>query len=486
MVFSSLIFIYAFFPIFLLAYKLCKTKQAQNIILLVFSLIFYACGEPKYILLLMFMSLSSWYFALKIENETKLKKRRLELFISCAINLLLIVYFKYSSFLISIFTDVPEFISKIGLPLGISFYTFQLLSYVVDVYRNEVTAQKNYWNVLLYASLFHQCIAGPIVRYSSLSSELFDPSPRQPEPNSGVSRFCVGLAKKTLLANPCGALADRMLLSGNTLADAAMYAENLHHIESLSVSGAWLGILAYGLQIYLDFSAYSDMAIGMGRILGLHYPENFNYPYISRSIKEYWQRWHITLSSFFRDYVYIPLGGNRRRLPRVILNTFIVWFLTGLWHGANWNFILWGMWFFILIVFEKYILKDSLSKIPVLSNILTLFFVFLSWVFFRFEDINVLTSVLKTLFGLNNNAFVNLQSSIIFKNNMYLLIAAIIASTPLPHLLRLKTQSRAAVSSKLSNLYNIIFYSVIPVILLILSTASLVGDSYNPFIYFQF
>ncbi len=486
MVFSSLIFLYAFFPLSLLAYKLCKTKKAQNAALLVFSLIFYAWGEPKYVFLLMFMALSSWFFALKIEKSVKLKTKRILLFMSCLIDILLIGYFKYASLICSVFTDVPEFIKNIALPIGISFYTFQLLTYVVDVYRGEAGAQKSYWNVLLYAALFHQCIAGPIVRYKGIADELFSPEPRRGELAPGVSRFCAGLAKKALLANPCGALADRLLLSDKVMADASQFAANIQQLENVSVAGAWLGMLAYALHIYLDFSAYSDMAIGMGRMLGFHYPENFNYPYISRSITEFWRRWHISLGSFFRDYVYIPLGGNRGSLPRVIFNTFIVWALTGLWHGASWNFVLWGLWYFVFLMLERYLLKGKLSKVPVLSNLCTLLIVVLGWTIFRFTDSNMMTAVFKSLFGLNGNPLTTLQTSIVFDNHIYLLIVSVFVCTPVMHILREKLENAVYSNGRFSVLWNVVFYSVIPVVLLLISTASLVGDSYNPFIYFQF
>ena len=304
MVFSSLIFLYGFLPLSLLAYALCRgNRQAQNTVLLIFSLIFYAWGEPKYVLLLMAMAFVAWLCAGQVA-KTDGTAKKLWLAAAAVIVLALIGYFKYAGLICSVFGPIPEFVQKIALPIGISFYTFQLLTYVVDVYRGEAQPQRSYWNVLLYAALFHQCIAGPIVRYQTIERELF--GPRQPEIAPGVSRFCAGLAKKVLLANPCSSLADTMLLADSTAADPALLTQNLNALSSLSVLGAWLGILAYALHIYLDFSAYSDMAIGMGRMLGLHYPENFNYPYISRTVTEFWRRWHISLSTFFRDYVYIP------------------------------------------------------------------------------------------------------------------------------------------------------------------------------------
>ena len=328
MVFSSLIFLYAFFPLSLLAYFLCKGKRSQNAVLLVSSLIFYAWGEPKYVLLLMFMALVSWFFALKIEQTRNPNIQTLYLTLTVIVDISLIAYFKYASMICGLFGPVPEAVRNIALPIGISFYTFQLLTYVVDVYRAEAPAQDSYFNVLLYAALFHQCIAGPIVRYASIDRELF--GHRTPELAAGVSRFSAGLAKKVLLANPCGALADALILPASTASNPQLLAENLSYFQNLSVLGAWVGIIAFSLHIYLDFSAYSDMAIGMGKMLGLHYPENFRYPYISRTVTEFWRRWHISLGTFFRDYVYIPLGGSRCSFLRAMLNTLVVWALTGL------------------------------------------------------------------------------------------------------------------------------------------------------------
>ena len=305
MVFSSLIFLYAFLPLSLLVYVLCRSREAKNISLLIFSLIFYAWGEPKYVLLLMFMALSSWFCALRVEDGAG-KRKRLWLALSCVIDIALIGFFKYSGLICSVFGAVPDFIEHIGLPIGISFYTFQLLTYVVDVYRGEAEAQRSYWNVLLYAALFHQCVAGPIVRYKSIEQELFVRRDGRVDLLPGISRFCAGLAKKCLLANPCGALADALLLSDKTAGDASLFAANLQTLRALPALGAWVGVLAFTLQIYLDFSAYSDMAIGMGKMLGFHYPENFDYPYISRTVTEFWRRWHMSLGTFFRDYVYIP------------------------------------------------------------------------------------------------------------------------------------------------------------------------------------
>ncbi len=486
MVFSSLIFLYGFFSLSLAAYALCKTRKAQNVVLLIFSLIFYAWGEPKYLFLLMFMALTSWLCALGVAKAQTHSGKKFWVGLTAVIDIALIGYFKYAGLICSIFGTVPDFIRSIALPIGISFYTFQLLTYVIDVYRGEAPAQKSYWNVLLYAALFHQCIAGPIVRYKTIDQELFRVRARKPEWSSGVSRFTAGLAKKVLLANPCGALAETMLLSDSVLADMSQLAANIATLEKLPVMSAWLGLAAYSLHIYLDFSAYSDMAIGMGRMIGLHYLENFNFPYISRTVTEFWRRWHMSLGTFFRDYVYIPLGGSRCSTPRMVFNTFVVWVLTGLWHGASWNFVLWGLWFFLFLMIERFLLKGWFEKIPVVSNLYLLVVVMIGWVIFRYTNIELVWTLIKSLFGANGNALTGFTSEIQLKSNMFMLAVAILASTPLMKWVRIKLEGVAGNHRGFQRIWDVVFYSVIPVVLLLLSTACLVGDSYNPFIYFQF
>lgn len=486
MVFSSLIFLYAFFSLSLLAYALCRTQKQQNTVLLIFSLIFYAWGEPKYVLLLMFMAFASWACALGVDKSSTQLKKKAWVTAAAVIDISLIGYFKYAGLICGIFGPVPEFIRNIALPIGISFYTFQLLTYVIDVYREEAPAQRSYWNVLLYAALFHQCIAGPIVRYKTIDQELFSSVPRQPEWHTGVSRFCGGLAKKVLLANPCGALAEAMILSDSVASDVTQLAANTEILSSISVLGGWLGIIAYSLHIYLDFSAYSDMAIGMGRMIGLHYLENFNYPYISRSVTEFWRRWHMSLSTFFRDYVYIPLGGSRCSKPRMVFNTFVVWALTGLWHGASWNFVIWGLWFFVFLMLERFFLKKLLDRVPVVSNLYLLVVVILGWVLFRFTQPQLILTLMRTLFGLNGNPLSSFTAEIQLQSNMFLLAVAVVASTPLMKTLRHRMEDFFHSHGRLGTVWDVVFYSILPVILLLLSTACLVGDSYNPFIYFQF
>jgi len=478
MIFSSLIFLYAFFPLSLLGCVLCRTKRQRNWVLLISSLVFYAWGEPVYVLLLMFMAFAAWFSALRITRAPTPAAGKRWLALSCAVDILLIGFFKYAGLVCSVFGPVPAFVRQIALPIGISFYTFQLMTYVIDVYRGDAPAQERYADVLLYAALFHQCVAGPIVRYKSIGAELFGEAPAQNEWGPGVTRFAVGLAKKALLANPCGALADALILPNPT--DAAALTGALEALRSQSVLGLWLGVLAYALQIYLDFSAYSDMAIGMGKMLGLHYPENFNYPYVSGSVKEFWRRWHMTLGSFFADYVYIPLGGNRCSVPRWIFNTLVVWALTGLWHGASWNFVLWGLWYFLLLMLERAFLGKTLLRVPVLRNVYLLLAVGLGWVLFRYTDLAVVKTIVAGLFGGNGNPLTDFTALTLGKNRMFLLAVGVFACLPVMKRLG------ARLDGLRLRVWPYIRCGVVPAALLLLSTAALVGDSYNPFIYFQF
>ena len=478
MVFSSLIFLYAFLPLSLLCYRLSRGLRAKNIALLVFSLIFYTWGEPKYVLLLMFMALADWFCALRIEAAETRPGKKFWLVLATVTDLGLIGFFKYSGLVCSLFGAVPEFISRIALPIGISFYTFQLLTYVVDVYRGDAHAESAYWHVLLYAALFHQCIAGPIVRYNSIADELFVARDGSGELTEGIRRFACGLAKKALLANPCGALVDTLLLSESVAGDPAAFAENLGYLQNVTVLGAWVGMAAFMMQIYLDFSAYSDMAIGMGKMLGLHYPENFNYPYTAKSVTEFWRRWHMSLSSFFRDYVYIPLGGNRRSAARTVLNTFIVWALTGLWHGASWNFVMWGLYWFVFLMIERLFLRRPLDRLHILPHVYLVLVVFWGWIIFHFTDIRLGWTVFRGMFGLNGNAVSDFFSVTLLQNNLFLLLVSAVVCTPLAR----KVSDALAVSP----LWRGCRSALIPVILLLLSTCALVGESYNPFLYFQF
>lgn len=488
MVFSSLLFLYVFLPLNLAFYALAKDIRTKNTVMLIFSLVFYAWGEPVYVLLLVGMALADWLLSHFIGKNRGTGKAKLGLVLACVIDLGLLAVFKYAGFLLGnaqALFGVPSFIPEIALPIGISFYTFQLLSYVVDVYRGEVEPQKKFRTLLLYVSLFHQCIAGPIVRYSDVERELTCRHASWRDMSDGLTRFTVGLAKKALLANTCGVLADSFLvkdsagLTGEALEQANML------LSSRPALALWLGMFAYMLQIYLDFSAYSDMAIGMGRMIGFHYKENFDYPYCSKSVGEFWRRWHISLGSFFRDYVYIPLGGNRRGRGRMFFNMFIVWALTGLWHGASWNFVLWGLYFFVFLVFERTVLQKLLARAPAfLSRFYLLAVVYFGWILFRFRDIGQVGTVLSGMFT-GRSGFTSFETNVLLGGYAVFFVIAVIAVTPVAKLVRravARLEEGGAAAAAAGTGLRLLF----PVALLLLSTAALVGDSYNPFLYFQF
>lgn len=476
MVFSSLIFLFVFLTANLIVYFSVSPKN-RNKTLLIFSLVFYAWGGPRYLLLLAGETLVSWLFAIKIdESRAGYTKRSEKFYLVCDLVIMLgcLAIFKYLGFFLGnikgIF-GVPKVVPEIVLPIGISFYTFQLISYVVDVYRNQVRPQKEYWKLLLYSSLFHQCIAGPIVRYETIADEIENREIKSNDIYMGVRRFTVGLAKKAVLANSCASIADTLLPAG---------------VESLKMQttfGMWLGMIAYMLQIYLDFSAYSDMAIGMGRMVGFHYDENFNYPYMATSVNNFWRRWHISLSSFFRDYVYIPLGGNRCSTGKYIRNMAIVWFLTGMWHGASWNYIFWGLYYLAFLLLEKFYLGGRLG--PVASRIYTLLVILFGWVIFRFESLSELGTVLIGMFGIGNAGFANMAVGTVFIKNMFFLILACIACTDLGKRIRRTAIELGKVHPVIFKVHNVC-EMLTPAILLIVSVLALVGASYNPFLYFQF
>lgn len=423
------------------------------------------------------MTFVCWYFALIIEKykECEPKKAKTAMILSTVTALGLIGIFKYGSFFLEnlqAITSFPKTIPEVALPIGISFYTFQLLTYVIDVYRGDAKAQRKYSNLLLYASLFHQCIAGPIVRYSDIENDILNRKPTMDDFNKGVMRFSVGLAKKVLLANFCGSFSDTLLESSS--------------LNTASALSLWFGILFYSLQIYLDFSAYSDMAIGMGLMTGFHYRENFDYPYTSSSVSEFWRRWHISLGSFFKDYVYIPLGGNRKGNVRTIVNLFVVWALTGLWHGASWNYVLWGLYFFVFISAEKLFLGKFLKKAPnIIGHIYLLAIIYFGWVLFKFEDMSVMGTVLKGMFCLNNNPISTHEAATyIFSNTVFIIIACIACTPIIKHLKAMINYY--SVRNQGVNIAYSVFRAIIPSVLVILSAICLVGDSYNPFLYFQF
>ncbi|GAA0114942.1 MBOAT family O-acyltransferase [Clostridium senegalense] len=466
MVFSNTLFIYLFLPLNLLIYFLVKDIKAKNITLLVFSLIFYSWGEPKWIILLLFTSIINYYAGIFIEKNKDTKKSKKWLIYSIIINLCSLLIFKYTAF---IFENINELfnlaikIPDIPFPLGISFYTFHVISYTVDVYKGHVKAQKSYYKFLLYISLYRQLVAGPIVRYSQVEDEIDYRESSIDNINDGINRFIVGLGKKVLIANVAGKLVEQYM--------------NLN-LYDLTVVGAWLGIVMFTIQMYFDFSGYSDMAIGLGKIFGFKYLENFNYPYISKSATEFWRRWHISLGSFFRDYVYIPLGGNKKNM---VANLFIVWLLTGIWHGASWNFIVWGLYFGIIIYFEKKFILKILNRIPkIVSHIYLLIVVVSGWTIFYFTNLTDSIKYLKIMFGLSNNSIINTETKLEIVNNIFWIILALIGTTPiLPYIKRkLLEKDREYILTTLVVIIN--------VMILILSTAMLIGDSYNPFLYFRF
>ena len=485
MVFSDLFFIYVFLALNLLCYVIAPNLKAKNAVMIVFSMVFYSWAGPVYLLLMVGLVLINWILALCVGKSRSKGAKRAWLLLSCLVSLGAIGFFKYARFIADNlrWAGVPEgSFAWVVLPIGISFYTFQILSYVVDVYRGEVKPQTSFWRLLLYVSMFHQCIAGPIVRYSHIAAEITDRRVDSAEVAKGITRFTVGLAKKAMLANVCAKIADTVLLADAVASDGAKLTENMAALSGKPAAALWLGVLAFMLQIYLDFSAYSDMAIGMGLMIGFHYHENFNYPYVAASVTDFWRRWHISLSSFFRDYVYIPLGGNRKGLARKLLNMLVVWFLTGLWHGASWNFVLWGLYFFLFLVIENLGWREKLEKLPkIVGHVYLLIVVFFGWILFRFEQLGLIGVVLKGLFGLNGNGFSDFETSNLWLNYLFFLIVAIVACTPLVH----KIGEWARKARGTAVLYGV-WDVLAPVALLILSTMALVGNSYNPFLYFRF
>ena len=473
MVFSSLFFVFLFFTANVITQALVQDMRKKNIVMLSFSLVFYAWAGVRYVPLLLGMTFICWFAARMIARAEQQRGKKVWLTACIVLVLAILGVFKYTGFFLGnlqVLTGFPEVIPEIVLPIGISFYTFQLLSYVVDVYRGDAEVQEKYWLLLLYASLFHQCIAGPIVRYRDVYEDILHRKVKAKELSRGITRFAVGLAKKAILANGCAVVADS-LLAAETL-------------SSTSVLGVWLGMFAYMLQIYLDFSAYSDMAIGMGLMCGFHYKENFNYPYIANSITDFWRRWHMSLSSFFRDYVYIPLGGNRCSKGRHIFNMFVVWALTGFWHGASWNYIFWGLYFFLFLVAEKYLL--DVERIPKAArHALVLLAVYFGWVLFRFPDMGQLGAALGGMFGFNGNAFLDMNTGLMFRNNLFFLLFACVAVTPVGKLLNNLLQNLSHRSLGGIRAYGV-WDVVCPVLLLCLSAFALAGNSYNPFLYFQF
>lgn len=473
MVFSSLLFLFVFLSISMGVYLVVPQKK-RNTVLLVSSLIFYSWGGPRYLFLLLGETVISWICAIKISQTRKQNKKKLWMVVECVSLLGLLAIFKYTPLFASTMQTLsgwPESIPNIVLPIGISFYTFQLLSYVIDVYRGEVSAQRSYAKLLLYSSLFHQCIAGPIVRYKTVAGEIDHRSVNTNDIYAGIRRFSIGLAKKAILANGVATVADTLAST-----DASV-------LSTTPAIGIWFGLFAYMLQIYLDFSAYSDMAIGMGRMVGFHYLENFNYPYMASSVQDFWRRWHISLSSFFRDYVYIPLGGNRHGTLNYVRNMIVVWFLTGLWHGASWNYVLWGLYYLCFLLMEKFVFHNNMKS--GWNHVYTLAVVFFGWMIFRYENMGTFWIALKGLFGLNGAGFFNWSAWSTILSNIFLLIAGVIGSTSLGAMLEQILKGAARSNKIVFGVYTV-EQCLLPVVLLGLSFLALIGNVYNPFLYFQF
>ena len=467
MVFSSLIFLFRFLPLVLLAYFLAPRKW-RNLVLLITSLFFYAWGEPAFVLLMILSIVINYGAGLlvsKFKKEGRERGAKWALVASVIVDLSLLGFFKYTGFLLENVSAIvkTDLVLEVILPIGISFYTFQMMSYVIDVYRGDTEVQKNIISFGAYVSLFPQLIAGPIVQYKTVARELDE---RRETPDlfaSGVKRFSEGLFKKVFFANGVGALWESV---------------SALDFETLPALTAWLGIIAFTLQIYFDFSGYSDMAIGIGRMLGFHFLENFDYPYISRSITEFWRRWHISLGSWFRSYVYIPLGGNRRGFLAQTRNLLIVWLLTGIWHGASWNFVLWGAYFGVILFLEKLFILKLLSKLPrVFSHIWTIFLYVYGWVIFAITDTSKIALFTKALF-FSNKAF-DREGLFLLTTYLPLILLAILFATPLFKNVYKRLEEKTPRVSFLLTLVAIVF-------ILTVSLSYITASSYNPFLYFRF
>lgn len=469
MVFSSLLFLFYFLPVLLAVYFIVKSKY-RNFVLLVGSLIFYGWGEPVYIWIMVFSTVLDFTAGKGIHRAQVNHNQRLAKFwlgVSLTGNLSLLLFFKYANFVITNINSVSSLglnLLNLSLPIGISFYTFQTMSYSIDVYRKDAEVQDNILNFATYVTLFPQLIAGPIVRYQTVAKEINHRIASFDMIAEGIKRFIIGLAKKVLLANNIG-----MVWHALSQGDVEM-----------SIAGAWLGILAFAFQIYFDFSGYSDMAIGLGKILGFSFLENFNHPYMSASITEFWRRWHISLSTWFKEYVYIPLGGNRGGLIKQIRNIMIVWLLTGLWHGASWNFVYWGLLFAVLLIIEKLGLLNLLKRLPRwVGRIYTLFFILISWALFAFDSMTQSAHYLSIMFGNGGVSLINSDFMYLLMNNIFLLIILFIASTDIPKRIGTKLTPKSEI---IETVLEIVFL----IMLLGLSIAYLVNSSYNPFLYFKF
>ncbi|MBR6740283.1 MAG: MBOAT family protein [Clostridia bacterium] len=469
MVFSTLTFVYLFLPVTVILYFLLPSLKAKNIILTVMSLLFYAWGEPIFLFLMLFTALLNFVCGLLIDR-TEGKKKKAWLVVSVVLNLGMLGFFKYAGFILenlSALTRLNLPMWQIALPIGISFYTFQSMTYTIDVYRGDAAVQRSFYKLLLYISMFPQLIAGPIVRYADVSVQIEQRKTTLQGAANGITRFLIGMGKKLLIANYCGKICTSLLAEGS----------------SGTVLGGWVGLIMFAFQIYFDFSAYSDMAIGLGHIFGFNFKENFNYPYTATSITDFWRRWHISLSSFFRDYVYIPLGGNRRMQVR---NIFVVWLLTGFWHGAEWNFMLWGVYFGILLLLEKFVFAKLIAALPkLITRAVTLFLVLMSWALFYFTSLEELGSFFMRIFGAGGGAAVSDALLTLLENNSLLIAVCILASLPLGRLVGGLRSSMIRDGGKLENValsLNLIFNLVVFAV----CTVVMVTETYNPFLYFRF
>lgn len=472
MVFSSIPFLYYFLPVVLLCY-IVAPANCKNVVLLLASLVFYAWGEPKFVILMLLSILLGYVFGLLIEKYQGTKKASWYLLLSVMISVAFLGYFKYADFFITnvnAATGLSIPLLHVALPIGISFYTFQLISYTIDVYRGTACAQRNLLHLATYIAMFPQLIAGPIVRYTDIEQALEQRVHRFADISYGIRRFIIGLSKKVLIANQLGELCDIFQSSGEQ-----------------SVLFFWMYAIAVSLQIYFDFSGYSDMAIGLGRMFGFSFMENFNYPYISRSITEFWRRWHISLGSWFRDYVYIPLGGNRVSKGRHLLNILVVWFLTGFWHGAAWNFIVWGLYFAILLIIEKFFLLQHMERMPkVLVHSYVVLATVISFVIFDVACLQDAIATIIAMFGLGGFPLVTNETLYYLRSYMILLILAILGATPVVKLIAEKIMNAKWVSSNLGAVVSLLVELTVLVGLLLVSTAFLVDGSFNPFLYFRF
>lgn len=465
MLFTSISFLYYFLPALIIIYFITP-KKYKNIILLIASLLFYFYGEPKYVFLMILEIIIAYIGAILIDKYKNQSKNIL--ITTLFIHVFLLIIFKYTDFIIQTINDISNANIKllnIALPIGISFYTFQIISYIIDVYNGKVNVQKNIIKLATYVSLFPQLVAGPIVRYQTVEKELDDRVHSFNNFAYGIRRFTIGLAKKVLIANALGELCSKTFLA-----------------DEKTIVFFWIFGISYMLQLYFDFSAYSDMAIGLGRIFGFHFPENFNYPYISKSITEFWRRWHISLSTWFKDYVYIPLGGNREGKYKQIRNILIVWLLTGIWHGANWTFLIWGLLFGIILIIEKIWLNKFMEKLPsFIRRIYVLFIVMILFIIFNSDNMSVALTNIKGLFGMNGEAFVNDYTLHYLKSYLPVLIIALLGSTPFIKILIDKLRKNKYVN----NIINIL-EPILIVVILVVVTSYLIDNSYNPFLYFRF